>query len=167
MDYNVTDCVHGTRSLPSYVLDVVKSKTFQRLRNLKQLGELNCAVKMQRFDKSSSNTFWRDRIKISGVSNFVFKTATHCRASHCIGTAILCQKLLETIEKNSQQSINELHKKCVIVSFTVKVQIPEEISFVCTFQLAGLLHDVGHGPFSHLWEGVVHGGPDKDCKSLN
>lgn len=65
----------------------------------------------------------------------------HNRAEHCIGTAFLCSRILDILERNSEQKIDELLKKCVI--------------------LGGLLHDIGHGPFSHLWEGVVHQGMDK------
>lgn len=64
----------------------------------------------------------------------------HNRAEHCIGTAFLCSQLIEILERNSQRKIDELLRKCVI--------------------LGGLLHDLGHGPFSHLWEGVVHQGSD-------
>ncbi|CRL00100.1 CLUMA_CG013381, isoform A [Clunio marinus] len=80
-------------------------------------------------------------IKQLGVTNVIFKTATSGRAQHCIGTAYLCKCLLDTLEKNSKFKIDELHKKCVV--------------------LAGLLHDIGHGPFSHLWEGVVREGKYK------
>lgn len=43
MSYKVSDCVHNDLSLPSYVQEIVTSKEFQRLRNLKQLGEFACA----------------------------------------------------------------------------------------------------------------------------
>jgi HD superfamily phosphohydrolase len=53
---------------------------------------------------------------VVGVSNFVFASAKHTRAEHCIGTAYLCKKLLDTLEENSARKIDDLHKKCVIVS---------------------------------------------------
>lgn len=78
---------------------------------------------------------------LTGSTSYVFSSASHNRADHCIGTAFLCLRILETLEKNSKLKIDELLKKCVIIG--------------------GLLHDIGHGPFSHLWEGVVHQGSDK------
>ncbi|CAO1340220.1 unnamed protein product, partial [Diamesa serratosioi] len=74
-------------------------------------------------------------LKQLGMTNYIFQNATHTRYEHSIGVSHLCQTILETLERNSIIVISDLHKKCVIV--------------------AGLLHDLGHGPFSHLWESIV------------
>lgn len=71
-----------------------------------------------------------------GSSSFVFPSATHTRFEHSIGVAFLAGKMLKRL--SAQQP--ELH-------FT------EEDTLLC--MLAGLLHDVGHGPFSHLFEDVI------------
>lgn len=107
------DVVHGQVTYPSFVRDIIDTREFQRLRNLKQLG----------------------------TSSKVFPCATHTRFEHCLGVCHLAGKLLETLEKNSGVQITDIHRKCVM--------------------LAALLHDIGHGPFSHMWEEFVHGGTDK------
>jgi HD superfamily phosphohydrolase len=38
--YKVSDCVHEEIVLPNYVQQVIETPQFQRLKNLKQLGEL-------------------------------------------------------------------------------------------------------------------------------
>ncbi|KAG5678358.1 hypothetical protein PVAND_008040 [Polypedilum vanderplanki] len=112
MTFSLKDPVHGWIELPSYTKEIIASSTFQRLRNLKQLG----------------------------VSNYYYKNATHSRYEHSIGTSFIAQSLLNILEKNSNIKIDDKLKKCVI--------------------LAALMHDIGHGAFSHLWEDCVHQGND-------
>ncbi|XP_053684845.1 deoxynucleoside triphosphate triphosphohydrolase SAMHD1 homolog [Sabethes cyaneus] len=81
-------------------------------------------------------------LKQLGVSSSAFPCSTHTRFEHCLGVCYLAGKLLRTLEKNSGIQISDIHRKCVM--------------------LAALLHDVGHGPFSHMWENFVHSGSDKD-----
>ena len=69
------------------------------------------------------------RIKQLGLINLVYPGATHSRFEHCVGTMHLGSKL--ATELNLSQ---------------------EEIELVRT---SALLHDIGHGPFSHVSEGVL------------
>ena len=76
------------------------------------------------------------RIKQLGFSEFVYPGATHSRFAHSVGVFHNAKIMLRLIEK----------------------QIPEgewsqrkSLAALC----AALLHDVGHGPFSHTFEGVL------------
>jgi len=79
------------------------------------------------------------RIKQLGMSNMVYPGATHNRFNHAIGAMYLMQ-----------QAVINLRSK--------GVEISEEESEAV--QIAILLHDIGHGPFSHSLEyhltGVSH-----------
>jgi len=74
-------------------------------------------------------------IKQLGGVYYVFPGATHNRFEHCIGTAWLAGRLAKTLQKRQP----ELHIT--------------ETDMLCV-QLAGLCHDLGHGPFSHMWDGM-------------
>ncbi|MBN1058122.1 CYTH domain-containing protein [Clostridium botulinum] len=81
------------------------------------------------------------RINQLSVGNYIFPSAQHTRFSHSIGTFHLMKKIIQHIEGQ----LNNIH---ILIS-----EKDKELSL-----LIALLHDVGHGPFSHAFEGVL----DKD-----
>ena len=77
------------------------------------------------------------RIKQLGVSNFVYPGAVHTRLMHSIGAMHL-----------AQEAIHNLREKGVEISFGERNAV----------MAAMLLHDVGHGPFSHVLENTLVSG---------
>ena len=75
-------------------------------------------------------------LKQTGVCHFVYPNATHTRFQHSIGVGHLAFKFAEKLRKENPHLVDEKDSVCVMI--------------------AGLCHDLGHGPFSHLWEGFVH-----------
>jgi len=74
-------------------------------------------------------------IRQNGVTNLVFHGAEHSRFAHSIGVAWTASKMLDAIERNSGEHIaGEVREDTI---------------------LAALLHDVGHGPFSHTLEEIL------------
>jgi len=73
------------------------------------------------------------RVKQLGVSEFTFPGATHTRFSHCVGVYHVARRLMRvTTSRIPGQKLNQ-HR--------IRVSL-----------LASLLHDLGHGPFSHAFE---------------
>jgi HD superfamily phosphohydrolase len=72
------------------------------------------------------------RIRQLGMANFAYPGADHSRYSHSLGVMETARKILEQLRR----------------SFT----ITEEQETICL--AAALLHDLGHGPFSHVFERV-------------
>lgn len=77
------------------------------------------------------------RIKQLGVSDFVFPSATHTRFAHCIGVFHTARTLVRVIGRE----LPGIGEKPDPGRAEVAV-------------IAALLHDLGHGPFSHTFEGV-------------
>jgi hypothetical protein len=71
------------------------------------------------------------RIRQLGFSELVFPGATHTRFSHCIGAYHTARQLVAIIGERGEAR-NETRERAAL--------------------LAALLHDVGHGPFSHVFE---------------
>ncbi|MCX4239765.1 HD domain-containing protein [Paraliomyxa miuraensis] len=74
-------------------------------------------------------------IRQNGVTNLVFPGAEHSRFTHSIGVAWTASKMLDAIVRNS------------------RIPLPQETREDTI--LAALLHDVGHGPFSHTLEDIL------------
>lgn len=77
-------------------------------------------------------------IKQLGAAIHVFPSASHTRYEHCIGTYHLAGVFLE---KFRDTYIPEL-------SCNLNTNIIELV------KLAGLLHDIGHGPYSHMFDNL-------------
>jgi uncharacterized protein len=73
------------------------------------------------------------RVKQLGVSEFTFPGATHTRFAHCVGVYHVARRLMGVA--TSRIPPQELNAHRMRISL-----------------LAALLHDLGHGPFSHAFE---------------
>lgn len=79
------------------------------------------------------------RIHQLGVSNFTYPGADHTRFAHSLGVTHLMQSVLEHLETVSNAEKIKKARQALLAT--------------------ALLHDVGHGPFSHLFEpclGINH-----------
>uniref|UniRef100_A0A8C4Z094 HD/PDEase domain-containing protein n=1 Tax=Gadus morhua TaxID=8049 RepID=A0A8C4Z094_GADMO len=72
-------------------------------------------------------------IKQLGGAYYVFPGASHNRFEHSIGVGYLAGKLAKSLQ-NKQPGLNITKRDILCV------------------QIAGLCHDLGHGPFSHLFD---------------
>ena len=70
-----------------------------------------------------------------GATTYIFPSANHTRFEHSIGVSHLAGLMMESLKKNGCEEITEK-----MIELT---------------RIAGLLHDVGHGPFSHLYDTYV------------
>mgnify|MGYP006096624467 CR=1 FL=1 len=75
-------------------------------------------------------------IKQLGVVHYVFPSANHTRFEHSLGVYYLAGELISNLKKNQPEL--EIKDKEI---FLVKI--------------AGLCHDLGHGPFSHLLDTIL------------
>jgi uncharacterized protein len=75
------------------------------------------------------------RIKQLGCGDLIFPGAVHTRFNHCLGVGYLAKRIYQRISYNipSGEKIDKEKDKYSVM-------------------IAGLLHDVGHGPFSHAFE---------------
>lgn len=103
----IHDPIHKTIGFSELEIEIINSRAFQRLRNIKQLG----------------------------LINYVFPGADYSRFSHSIGVCHLSGKIFDAIHAKRSEGYSDRDKQIV--------------------RLAGLLHDIGHYPFSHAVEDAI------------
>lgn len=108
----IRDPVHGLISLRPdelYLLELIDTPEFQRLRRIRQLG----------------------------VSNITYPGAEHTRFAHSLGVLCFTGRILDHL-------MQRYHRHPAILELiTLHAR---------TIKAAALLHDTGHGPFSHMME---------------
>jgi HD superfamily phosphohydrolase len=75
------------------------------------------------------------RIRQLGAASLVFPGAEHSRFTHSMGAAFLAKRLFDHLTRLELFSVDATPLRPVVLA-------------------AALLHDIGHGPYSHLFEGV-------------
>lgn len=79
------------------------------------------------------------RINQLSVGNLVFPSAQHTRFSHSIGTFYLMKEIINHISSQLEN---------------INIKVDEKDKDLAL--LVALLHDIGHGPFSHAFESVLN-----------
>ena len=92
------------------------------------------------------------RIKQLGTSSFTFHGAEHSRFGHCLGVYEITRQMCNYFQRNypSQQPVDGLwddHERPVALC-------------------AALLHDLGHGPYSHTFEHIFHTNHEQITRQL-
>ena len=75
-------------------------------------------------------------VKQLGATYYVFPSANHTRLEHSLGVCHLAGIMGKNLQKNHPE-----------------LNIQDR--FIELLQIAGLIHDIGHGPFSHLYDNYV------------
>ena len=89
------------------------------------------------------------RLKQLGPCYVVYPGATHTRAEHCLGVAHLARCLIQSLKRHQRYlDIDERDERLLV--------------------LAAQAHYLGHGAFSHAFEGWLHsGGGGGECVRLH
>ena len=134
INYNfksIYDNIHGYINISNIACKIIDTKYFQRLRKLHQLG----------------------------TCHYVFPGAIHTRFEHSLGTYYLAGKLLNCIiDRTNKELLHQfLKENTYIQSYFKKKNINDYFidDYLCELiKISALCHDIGHGPFSHVFDDI-------------
>jgi len=123
--HNVIDLDTGNKAVNELLIALIDSKEFQRLRFIRQLG----------------------------FSYLAYPSATHTRFEHSLGVAFLAKRFLGKVLA-CKDNVMERYEGSIY--FDKLACFFESINKTKHFTIiAALLHDIGHGPLSHVMEDVA------------
>lgn len=118
----IRDPVFSYISVPNDFKEILDHRIFQRLRWVGQLP----------------------------LEQLVYPSAQHSRFEHSIGTMHLAMFTANSLLKNAEDRLRIAFKQDS--AFSKLKGIQQEKEFLLAAGLVGLLHDLGHAPFSHTFE---------------
>jgi len=132
----IRDEMHGDLSFSPLLRRVIDHRCFQRLRYIKQMG----------------------------LAEYVFPCANHTRFQHSLGASYLAAQYFDSMVKSwlqtpflfeGKQGRTTFHAERTLQTIReVTSHAPSREFWRTVVSLAGLLHDVGHGPWSHTFENL-------------
>lgn len=81
-------------------------------------------------------------IKQLGNCEYIFPSATHSRFIHSLGTSYLTKFALNQVLASNNTKLDDKNRNNIVI--------------------AGLCHDLGHGPFSHLFDRLFAKSPEEE-----
>ena len=122
---HIRDIIHGNIHFSETEKLIIDNRYFQRLRKVKQLGFLH----------------------------LVFPCVVHTRFEHSLGVMHCASLILEKVIINQDRflSQNSISDDC----YRKTLSILSKDSIKKILRISALLHDIGHGPFSHASESLM------------
>lgn len=88
-------------------------------------------------------------IRQTGLSYFTYPGAQHSRFEHSLGTAYLARSIAGKIQALIKEKCIQYKKSKAWKTAGEKIKTEKSLIII-----ASLLHDIGHGPFSHTFEKI-------------
>ena len=126
----INDCIHGSIDLTYFSIQIIDTPFFQRLGQLSQLG----------------------------TCSWVYRDAKHTRFSHSVGTYHLAGMVLTSILTSLDQKLTDEYMSKIpeLTKYYSKMyhnKIHPIDKYICELiKISALCHDIGHGPFSHVFD---------------